>query len=68
MKDYRIYRCKRCVQEIIAKDIEVLRTGQLKRVLSAESIMLFAFESFWIHNCQNNRIGVCELIGWEVEE
>ena len=21
-----------------------------------------------IHNCQNNRIGVCELIGWEVEE
>ena len=68
MKDYRIYRCKRCGQEIIAKYIEVLRTGQLKRVLSAESIMLFAFESFWIHNCQNNRIGVCELIGWEVEE
>lgn len=68
MKDYRIYRCKRCGQEIIAKDIEVLRTGQLKRVLSAESITLFAFESFWIHHCQNNSIGVCELIGWEAEE
>lgn len=46
MKDCRIYRCKRCGEEIIAKDIEVLRTGQLKRVLSAESIMLVAFESF----------------------
>ena len=68
MKDYRIYRCKRCGEEIIAKDIEILKPGQLKRVLSAESITLFAFESFWIHHCQNNSIGVCELIGWEAEE
>ena len=68
MKDYRIYRCKRCGQEIIAKDIEVLRTGQLKRILSAESITLFVFENSSIHNCQNNSIGVCELIGWEAEE
>ena len=68
MKDYRIYRCKRCGQEIIAKDIEVLRTGQLKRILSAESVTLFAFENSWIHHCQNNSIGVCELIGWEAEE
>ena len=68
MKNYRIYRCKRCGQEIIAKDIEVLRTGQLKRILSAESITLFAFENSWIHHCQNNSIGVCELIGWEAEE
>lgn len=68
MKDYRIYRCKRCGQEIIAKDIEVLRTGQIERILSAESVTLFAFANSWIHHCQNNSIGVCELIGWEVEE
>lgn len=68
MKDYRIYRCKRCNQEIIAKDIEVLITGQLERILSAESITLFALENNWIHHCQNNSIGVCELIGWEAEE
>lgn len=68
MKNCRIFRCKRCGQEIIAKDIKVLGTGQLKRVLSAESIMLFAFESFWIHHCQNSSIGVCELIGWEMKE
>ena len=68
MKDYRIYRCKRCGEEIIAKDIEILKPGQLKRVLSAESITLFAFESFWIHHCKNNIIGVSELIGWEAEE
>lgn len=37
-------------------------------ILSAESITLFAFENSWIHHCQNNSIGVCELIGWEVEE
>lgn len=68
MKDYGIYRCKRCNQEIITKNTEVLRTGQLKRILSAESITLFAFENSWIHHCQNNSIGVCELIGWEAEE
>lgn len=68
MKDYGIYRCKRCNQEIITKDTEVLRTGQLKRILSAESITLFAFQNSWIHHCQNNSIGVCELIGWEAEE
>lgn len=68
MKGCRIFRCKRCGKEIIAKDIEVLEPRQLKRVLSAESIALFAFESFWIHHCQNNSIGVCELMGWEVEE
>lgn len=68
MKDCRIYRCKRCNQEIIAKDIKVLRTGQLKRILSEESITLFAFENSWIHHCQNNSIGVCELMGWEAEE
>ena len=69
MKDYRVYRCKRCGQEIIAKDMEVLRTKRLERiVLSAESTTLFAFESSWIHHCRNNSIGVCELIGWEAEE
>lgn len=69
MKDYRVYRCKRCGQEIIAKDMETLRTKRLERiVLSAESITLFAFENSWIHHCQNNSIGVCELIGWEAEE
>lgn len=69
MKDYRVYRCKRCGQEIIAKDMEALRTRRLERiVLSAESITLFAFGNGWVHHCQNNSIGVCELIGWEAEE
>nr|DAG54294.1 MAG TPA: MqsA [Caudoviricetes sp.] len=69
MKDYRVYRCKRCGEEIIAKDMEVLRTKRLERiVLSAESVTLFAFENSWIHHCRNNSIGVCELIGWEAEE
>lgn len=69
MKDYRVYRCKRCGQEIIAKDMEALRTRRLERiVLSAESITLFAFGNSWVHHCQNNSIGVCELIGWEAEE
>ena len=68
MKDYRIYRCKRCGEEIIAKDIEVLKPKQLKRILSAESITLFAFESFWVHHCRNNSIGICELAGFEVEK
>ena len=45
MKDYRIYRCKRYGEEIIAKDIEVLRNGQSDRILSADSITLFAFEN-----------------------
>lgn len=68
MKSYRVYRCKRCGQEIIGKDMEVLRTRRLEHiVLSAESITLFAFENSWIHHCQNNSIGVCELIGWEAE-
>ena len=68
MKNCRIYRCKRCGEEIIAKDIEVLKTGRIERILSAENITLFAFENNWIHHCRNNSIGVCELIGWEAEE
>ena len=69
MMDYRIYRCKRCEKEIIAKDIETLRTGQLERILSAESNTLFAFERYgMIHHCQKKSVGVCELIGWEAEE
>ena len=68
MKDYRVYRCKRCGKEIIVKNIEILITGKPERVLSAESITLFAFENKWIHHCRNNSIGVCELIGYEAEE
>ena len=69
MKDYRVYRCKRCGEEIIAKDIDALKDGrQLGRILSAESITLFACENSWIHRCRNNSIGICELAGFEVEK
>lgn len=69
MTDYRIYRCKRCGKEIIAKDIEVLKTGQIERILSATSNTLFAFGNCgMIHHCEKKGFGVCELIGWEAEE
>ena len=68
MKNYRIYRCKRCGKEIIVKNIEILITGKPESVLSAESITLFALENNWVHHCLNNSIGVCELIGWETEK
>ena len=76
MKDYRIYRCKRCGEEIIANDIETLKTGQLERILSAEKDTLFVFNDNAIHRCNKRRsirlsdksIGICELIGYEVEE
>lgn len=68
MKNYRIYRCKRCGKEIIVKNIEILITGKPESVLSAESIALFALENNWVHHCRNNSIGVCELIGWEAEK
>ena len=76
MKDYRIYRCKRCGEEIIANDIETLKTGQLERILSAEKDTLFVFNGNAIHHCNKRRsirisdksIGICELIGYEVEE
>lgn len=76
MKDYRVYRCKRCGEEIIAKDIETLKTEQLERILSAEKDTLFVFNGNAIHRCNKRRsirlsdksIGICELIGYEVEE
>ena len=68
MKDYRVYRCKRCGEEIIAKDIEMLKDGQIEHLLSAESMGLFAVENSWIHHCRNNSIGICNLTGFEVEE
>ena len=69
MKDYRVYRCKRCGEEIIAKDIDVLRGRQIEHLLSAESNTLFAFGNYgMIHHCEKKGFGVCELIGWEAEE
>lgn len=77
MKDYRVYRCKRCGEEIIANDIEMLKTGQLKRILSAEKDTLFVFnDNETIHHCNkrisirlsDKSIGICELIGYEAEE
>lgn len=68
MKDYRIYRCKRCGEEIIAKDTEILKDGQIEHILSAESTILFAVKNSWIHHCKNNSIGICELTGFEVEK
>ena len=41
MKDYRTYRCKRCGKEITTCHIEAYKTGQLKRLLSAESDTIF---------------------------
>ena len=77
MKDCRIYRCKRCGEEIIAKNIEVLKTGQLERILSADKDTLFVFNgNEVIHHCNKRRsirisdksVGICELVGYEAEE
>lgn len=77
MKDYRIYRCKRCGQEIIAKDTELLKTGQLERILSADKDTLFVFNgNEVIHHCNKRKsirlsdksVGICKLVGYEAEE
>nr|DAN89750.1 MAG TPA: desulfoferrodoxin [Caudoviricetes sp.] len=77
MKDYRIFRCKRCGQEIITKDFEVLGTGQLERILSADTDTLFVFNgNEIIHHCNKRKsirlsdksVGICELVGYEAEE
>ncbi len=68
MKAYRMYKCKMCGKEIVAKDIKRLEIGQLDRILPAAEDVLFLFENDLIHHCQNNSIGVCELIGYEAEE
>lgn len=72
MKDYRTYRCKRCGKEITTFHIEAYKTGQLKRLLSAESNTIFVGnfigDAGAIHRCKNKSIGICELIGWEAEE
>lgn len=72
MKDYRVYRCKRCGQEITACHIEAYKTVQLKRILSAENDTIFIGNFIGgteaVHHCENNSIGICELIGWGAEE
>ena len=72
MKDCRVYRCKRCNKEIATYHIESYKTGQLKRLLSAENDTIFVGnfigDAEAIHRCKNKSIGICELIGWEAEE
>lgn len=73
MKKVAGYKCKQCGSIIYQGDDGTINSLMFDRATKIEGISCFvkiasSFGASVVHNCGNQKVGICELIGWRMEE